>query len=208
MRRYVSRSIVPALVAASMGLVLSAGSIAAATRNVTMTDSQSSFFPTDISIARGDSVRWKNNAGATDHDVFSTGPSKYFSSGPQEGMEPGDRYTKAFPSAGTFAYLCRVHPGMDGTVIVPMAARRITDGGAVKFKLTVASVSLSSGSPFRHVIQVDTPASGTFVDWKTTAKRSATYLPASSGTYRFRALLERTGNESRSQASPTVSVTR
>ncbi len=207
MRRSVSRTISPAIATAVLCLALAAGPVAAATRNVTMTDSQSSFFPTSISIARGDSVRWKNNAGFTDHDVFSTGPSKYFKSGPAGGMEPGDRYTRAFPSAGTFGYLCRVHAGMDGTVTVPMSVRRVTDGGSVKFKLTVASASLSSGSPFRHVVYVDTP-SGSWQVFKTTTKARLTYVPATSGTYHFRTAVTRTSNGSDSQLSPTVSITR
>lgn len=216
MRRSDTRTLAPrplraaglSFAVAGLALALAAGTAAAATRNVTMNDGFS-FSPSSVAISRGDSVRWKNNANFEDHDVFSLGPTGYFKSGGAGGMDPGDRYTRTFPSAGRFPYLCRVHSddGMDGSVTVPMSAQRVTDGG-VKFKLTVATVALSAGSSFRHVIQVDTPGgSSTFVDWKTTTKRQVTYDPSGGGTYRFRALVKRTSDGSRSSASPSVSVT-
>lgn len=205
MRRSVTLSIAPATVAAVLCLAMVAGPVAAATRNVTMNDGQA-FSPSYVSISRGDSARWKNNATFEEHDVFSTGPAKYFKSGPAGGMGPGDRYSKTFPSAGSFAYLCRVHAGMDGTVIVPMSARRITAEGTVKFKLTVASAALSTGSPYRHVVWVDTPNGGWQI-LKTTTKSNLTYIPSASGTYYFRSEVTRLSDGSSSGFSPVSSVT-
>lgn len=33
-------------------------------------------------------------------------------------LQPGDRFTQTFPTAGTFSYFCEVHPFMTGQVVV------------------------------------------------------------------------------------------
>jgi plastocyanin len=197
----------PAIGVALLAVVVAAAPVGAATVTVRMDDGRD-FHPSVRSIGRGDTVRWKNNASFEDHDVFGTQPSKYFKSGKEGGMDPGDAYSKAFKSAGSFPYLCRIHSddGMTGRIIVPMAAKEV-DGGD-RFKLTVASADLPSSSSFRHVIQVDTPGgSSTFVDWRTTRMSTAIYTPGPGGTYRFRALVERTSNGTRSDPSPIKTLT-
>jgi plastocyanin len=200
------RRTVQAIGVASLAVVVATAPVGAATVTVRMDDGRD-FHPATRTIGRGDTVKWKNNASFEDHDVFGTQPSKYFKSGKEGGMEPGDAYSKAFKSAGSFPYLCRTHSadGMTGRIIVPMGAKEV-DGGD-RFKLTVASADLPSSSAFRHVIQVDTPGgSSTFVDWKTTRMSTAFYTPSAGGTYRFRALVERTSNGTRSDPTPIKSL--
>lgn len=96
---------------------------------------------------------------------------------------------------------------MDGRVVVRMGASRIVDGGVVKFKLELASEALSSSSPFRHVVWVDTP-SGNWQIFKTTTKATVTYVPPASGTYYFRSEVKRVSNGSTSDWSPTRSLTK
>jgi plastocyanin len=71
------------------------------------------FNPEEITVAVGDTVTWTNNDSA-DHDV--TGDD--FSSGEPGGLAGGDTFEHTFEEAGTFDYVCTVHPGMEGTVTV------------------------------------------------------------------------------------------
>jgi plastocyanin len=71
------------------------------------------FNPADITIKAGDTVTWTNDD-STGHDV--TGDD--FKSGAPGGIGNGDTFEHTFDKAGTFDYVCTVHPGMEGTVKV------------------------------------------------------------------------------------------
>jgi plastocyanin len=71
------------------------------------------FNPAEVTVAVGDTVTWTNND-SVPHDVTADS----FSSGDPGGMAPGDTFEETFDEAGTFDYVCTVHPGMEGTVIV------------------------------------------------------------------------------------------
>jgi plastocyanin len=71
------------------------------------------FNPGKITVAKGDTVTWTNND-SVGHDV--TGDD--FKSGDAGGMQNGDTFEFTFDKAGTFDYVCTVHPGMQGTVTV------------------------------------------------------------------------------------------
>ncbi len=71
------------------------------------------FNPPEVTIAAGDTVTWTNND-TVGHDV--TGDS--FSSGDPGGLQNGDTFKFTFKNAGTFDYVCTVHPGMEGSVTV------------------------------------------------------------------------------------------
>jgi hypothetical protein len=79
-----------------------------------------SFSPATITVDVGDSVTWVN-AGEQPHnavgDDFSTSL-----------LDAGESGSKSFSSAGTFSYICTVHPQMKGTVKVVGAAQ--TGGGS------------------------------------------------------------------------------
>lgn len=202
-----TRAVGTAVAVALLALALAAGPVAAATTIVTM-DNSYDFSPSSVTVSRGVTVRWENNASYVPHDVKGTAPSSYFTSGAEAGMDPGESYSKTFKSAGSFPYICRIHqPSMDGRVVVRMGASRIVDGGVVKFKLELASEALSSSSPFRHVVWVDTP-SGSWQIFKTTTKATVTYVPSASGTYYFRSEVKRVSNGSTSDWSPTRSLTK
>lgn len=70
------------------------------------------YAPNPISIAAGDTITWTNND-AEAHT--STGTDGSWDSGT---IAPGARFSRTFPSAGTFSYHCTIHPGMVGTVTV------------------------------------------------------------------------------------------
>lgn len=71
------------------------------------------FDPAEVTVGVGDTVTWTNDD-SVDHDVTADS----FSSGDPGGMAPGDTFDHAFEEAGTFDYVCTVHPGMEGSVTV------------------------------------------------------------------------------------------
>jgi plastocyanin len=71
------------------------------------------FNPAEVTVGVGDTVTWTNND-SVDHDVTADS----FSSGDPGGMAPGDTFEHTFEEAGTFDYVCTVHPGMEGSVVV------------------------------------------------------------------------------------------
>lgn len=96
-----------------LALALSVPAIAA-TRNVTIAGF--AFSPNPITVRVGDTVRWTNQDAAP-HTATGSG----FDTGT---MSQGASRSVTFHSAGTFAYHCRIHPTMTGTIIV-----RATSGG-------------------------------------------------------------------------------
>ena len=71
------------------------------------------FDPAKVTVKAGDTVTWVNND-TVGHDV--TGDD--FKSGEPGAMQNGDTFEQSFDTAGTFDYVCTVHPGMEGTVTV------------------------------------------------------------------------------------------
>jgi plastocyanin len=193
----------PGLGIALVAVAIAAAPVAGATYTVRM-DNSYDFDPRTRTIARGDTVKWKNVSSFQDHDVRATAPNGYFASPQGEGgLDPGESYSFAFRSAGTYPYVCLEHAadGMTGKVKVPMRATR--DGN--RFKLTVASADVSSS--YRHQIYVDRPGSSGWTLIARTTNNIAFYTPQASGTYKFKSRLERLSGGT-SKFSPVVSITR
>ena len=73
------------------------------------------FEPAAIEVEVGATVTWTNHDEFT-HNVAFDGDAPLV-------MKPGETVTRAFPTAGAFAYLCSLHPReMQGSVAV-LAAR-------------------------------------------------------------------------------------
>lgn len=69
------------------------------------------FDPDQSTIKAGDTVTWANS-GETLHNVKGPG---FFS----DGLNPGDSYEHKFTKAGTYDFLCTLHPdSMRGTIVV------------------------------------------------------------------------------------------
>ena len=69
------------------------------------------FEPAAIVVDAGATVTWTNQDEFT-HNVAFDGEAPLV-------MKPGDSVTRAFPTVGTFAYLCTLHPReMTGSVAV------------------------------------------------------------------------------------------
>jgi plastocyanin len=70
------------------------------------------FSPQTVTISRGRTVRWVNGGQQTHNSRSSTA----IWSSPD--LDPGQSFEHTFQNAGTFAYLCTLHAGMTGTVVV------------------------------------------------------------------------------------------
>ena len=87
-----------------------AGPTAPAGTSVRMAGSR--FEPATLSVAPGATVRWFNDD-ALPHTVTAADSS--WDSG---NLAPGGAFERRFDSPGSYAYLCRYHPGMTGTIVV------------------------------------------------------------------------------------------
>lgn len=87
-----------------------AGPTAPTGTSVTMAGSR--FAPSTLTIASGDTVRWFNDD-ALPHTV-SAGDGAWDSGN----LAPGQAFERRFDEPGSYAYLCRYHPGMVGTIAV------------------------------------------------------------------------------------------
>jgi plastocyanin len=70
------------------------------------------FSPSSLTVATGDTVTWTNNGTAPEgHDVTGDGLASGI-------LQEGQSYSNTFTSAGTFNYICSLHPFMKGSVTV------------------------------------------------------------------------------------------
>lgn len=68
------------------------------------------FNPGSVTIRAGQAVAWAFNDGSIPHNVTGTGFASV--------TESSGTYIHTFDQAGTFKYVCTIHSGMDGTVVV------------------------------------------------------------------------------------------
>lgn len=73
------------------------------------------FIPQDITIKRGEKIRWENREKRQYHSVWfeALGEEE-----PEDYLFSGDTYNREFKKVGTFPYRCGPHPKMTGTVRV------------------------------------------------------------------------------------------
>jgi plastocyanin len=115
MRTLAAAVLIAALVGACGSSGASQGQPAAANA-VTIVDD--AFNPTSTSVAKGTSVTW-TTTGSDGHTVTADDGS--FSSdanGAGATLAAGSTFSHTFAAAGTFAYHCKVHAAMHGTVTV------------------------------------------------------------------------------------------
>jgi plastocyanin len=70
------------------------------------------FTPAELTVPVGTTVVWTNHDDVP-HTVVST--SREFSS---PALDTDDQYVHAFTAAGTYAYVCGIHPHMTAKVVV------------------------------------------------------------------------------------------
>lgn len=93
-------------------------------------------------IEIGDSVRWTQN-GTTTHTVTSlaSAPEPFAAQ-----LQPGETFTRLFPTPGRYAYHCTIHPEMRGTIQVG-PDRTTPKFVKPRFKRTKRTVSVSFRLP-------------------------------------------------------------
>jgi plastocyanin len=75
----------------------------------TVSVKNNSFSPSSVSVKKGDKVVWKWTQGGVPHNVTP---------GSRTSSRKGFTYSKTFTRAGTFRYVCTIHPSMKMTVRV------------------------------------------------------------------------------------------
>ena len=80
-----------------------------ATRSISTT---SPSLPATLTVKAGSTVTWTNHD-EEPHTVAATDGSFH-----SPGMGTGATFSHTFPTAGTFDYVCSIHPMMHGTVVV------------------------------------------------------------------------------------------
>jgi len=114
---------------------------ASASASVTMVDF--SFTPASVTIAVGDTVTWHNTGQAPHNATANDGSFK------TPDLNNGQSASHTFSSAGTFSYICTIHPNMHGTVRVLSSSSGGGGGGSAG--------STSSGSSNSEATAVASP---------------------------------------------------
>jgi plastocyanin len=103
-----------AVVAAGVAVPVAASSASAPRAKATVVLKNIAFNPKSVTIKKGGSVTWKWQDGATPHTVTSQGKTHFKSAS----ARMSGSYTVKFAKAGTYHYVCTIHPGMAGVVVV------------------------------------------------------------------------------------------
>ena len=116
----------------------SGGARKAASASVTMGDLF--FSPASVTVAVGDTVTWNNTGQAPHNATADDGSFK------TPTIENGQSASHTFNQAGTFSYICTIHPNMHGTVRVLASSSGGGGGGGGGNAGGASSSSSSSGS--------------------------------------------------------------
>jgi plastocyanin len=92
--------------ATTEGSASSGGGVAVAMKNI-------AFAPTTVNVKVGQKITWTNDD-SVPHNVTSQSGEKISSST----FGKGGTFSFTPTKAGTIKYVCTIHPGMDGTIVV------------------------------------------------------------------------------------------
>jgi plastocyanin len=71
------------------------------------------FNPNTTTVKTGDVILWTDSSNVPHNVTFDS--QQYLTS---QTLQQGDTWAAQFTVAGTYAYHCTIHPGMDGTITV------------------------------------------------------------------------------------------
>ena len=112
------RRIAPAVGAVALLAAIGAGNVLAADRDVDISGFR--FTPRAITVNVGDTVTWTNR----DEQAHSATSGTAWNTGD---IAAGASASIRMDSAGTYGYICAIHPQMTGTVVVHAAGAPATD---------------------------------------------------------------------------------
>jgi plastocyanin len=166
------------LLLAVLGLVVGSTSAGAALHQVTIDNR--TFTPSTMTVGLGDTVTW-TNVEAGNHTVTSN--QGFW---PEATLGQNDTFTPpgVFKNAGGYAYTCTIHDGMTGVVRVRLKATGSPGAG-----WDVRWSSLEHRPTNRTFdVQIKRPESTSWASFRTgVTALLATFNPARSGSYQFRA---------------------
>jgi plastocyanin len=174
---------------------------AAASSTVVSIGGPNAFVPSAVTIGYSNSVMWDNNS-TKDH----TSTADKF--GLWDVNVDADDLSDLvhFPRAGSFAYHCKIHSSMHGTVKVSMAS---TDNNPMVNE-TVTIVFAQAGYPAPHgfVEQIQKrKAGGTWKTWlNATSEVSKQFTPPKAKTFEFRARYKRISDGAATGWSPVLQI--
>jgi plastocyanin len=86
---------------------------ASGSADATVTMKDIKFDPATVTVKAGGTIQWKNED-TVNHDAVA----KEGDVPKSELLGEGETYEATFDTPGTIAYVCTVHPGMEGTITV------------------------------------------------------------------------------------------
>jgi plastocyanin len=105
--------VVSVLAASGAAALLSVG-VAGAAATKTVTLKNIAFSPKVLKVSRGTKVTFAFRDDTTTHNVTSTGRPRF----KRIGDRSSGSATRTFSKAGTYRYVCTLHPGMAGRIVV------------------------------------------------------------------------------------------
>jgi plastocyanin len=159
--------------------VVGSSSAGAAPHQVTIANT--AFTPSTMTVGLGDTVTWTDLQQDVTHTVTSN--QGFW---PEATLHLNDTFSPpgAFKNAGGYAYHCSIHQSMTGLIRVGLAATGSPSSG-----WEVRWSSLAHRPTNRSFdVQIKRPGSNSFTSFRSgVSKLSATFDPAQSGSYQFRA---------------------
>lgn len=179
-------------------LIVGSAGAEAATRSIDVVDN--AFSPTPATAAEGDAVKWTN----VGNDPHTTTSIIGGAMGWSHALSTGDSFSTTLEAAGTYAYYCEFHFGMDGQVKVPVIVSPSSGPVGTRFTVKVATDPAPTG--FKYAPQVKIPGNSNWTSLPTTTARSVTYVANKTGKYFFRSKVKH-GSLPGTMPSPAKSVT-
>lgn len=91
------------------------GSSAPAGKTVTVDIKNIQFAPKELTVKAGTTVKWTNSDQVAHTVTKDSGPGPDFDSGDVAG---GGTYEQTFKTPGKIHYVCQIHPGQEGDIVV------------------------------------------------------------------------------------------
>ncbi len=185
--------LVPAAAIAAVAALLVPSGTAEARAGASVTVANMAFGPGSVTVGLGERVTWTFQD-ATAHT--STSDQSFWDSGTKSG---GATYSRAFTSAGAFAYHCTLHTMMRGRVAVPVTVTGSPNAG---WRFRWSTKKGKGGITFDVQTRLGSGRWKPLVSGVTSPSKK--FNPAKAGSYSVRARTVKGG--SRSGWSPTTTV--